>query len=87
MKEIIRKLTIHIDPSLKPKDKNEKGIVGKVIDMLGFSGKDQNDQKKNENLPNKKDQGNDEEYTPKKSQEPITQEELDFMRLSNKKNI
>ena len=47
--------------------------------MLGFKGTEE--QKATEKQPEKKEPEKD-EYTPKK---PTEQEELDFMRLSNKK--
>lgn len=68
MKDIIRKLAIHIDPSLKPKEKPAKGIVGKVMDMIGFSGKNPEEQKKNEKSAEKKTPEQF-EYTPPKSKE------------------
>ena len=53
MKDIIKQLAIHIDPSLKPKEEKEqpKGIIGTAVNavssVLGF-GKKKEDEKKEE---------------------------------------
>ena len=51
MKEIIKKLAIHIDPKLKPKDEKaaEPGVIGKTLNavtsILGYNNEKKDEKK------------------------------------------
>mgnify|MGYP006997558529 CR=1 FL=1 len=91
MKVIIKKLAIHIDPKLKPKDEKaaEPGVIGKTLSavgsMLGYS-KENKDEKKDEKKEDDKKVGD----LPKSKSaiEPSKKDPdaLDYNRLSSRKN-